>query len=185
MKQISTVAGGLILVTGIMVLGAGCGSEGESPTGGSGPTGPSGEAPIVLGIEPADETAGVDPTSTVGILFNTPMDTLSVESCFYLSGGQSMHTWMDSLGHHHRGGMGGHMRDMDHMIAWMDSVCYEGDLHWNAVGDSCYFEPGRPLPPGSDHMIYLYGSVRSRDGIEMDMTGFTYGGPMSHFRTRE
>jgi hypothetical protein len=110
------------------------------------------------------------------------MDTHSVMGAFHLAGGPEMALWMDSVGHHQgMGGMG--MMNMDHMMQWMDSVEYSGQWHWNAVKDSCWFVSDSMLFPDADHMIYMYGTVRSHDGMIMDMDSMQFGGPMIHFHT--
>jgi hypothetical protein len=102
---------------------------------------------------------------------------------FHLSGGAEMALWMDSLGHHQgMGGMG--MMNMDHMMRWMDSVEYTGQWYWNATKDSCWFVADSMLKPDADHMLYLYGTMRSHQGTMMNMDTMQYGGPMYHFRTQ-
>jgi hypothetical protein len=160
----------------VLVVGCSIGDKNTSPA-----TNPEAR-PLIVSMDPAAGATGVPTSTSVGIKFDMPMDSASVASCFFLSGGEPMHAWMDSLGHHH-GMMGGHMVNMGHMMAWMDTLCLAGDLHWNADHDSCYFAPRAPLRPLTDHMAYLNGAVRSSHGEEMDMAQFDDGGPMLHFRT--
>lgn len=141
------------------------------------------EAPEILAVEPRDGQMGALTTTAVGIKFDMPMDPASLRAGFHLSGGDEMHAWMDSLGHHGGGMMGDPMVDMDHMLAWMDSVHYQGDWHWNDLMDSCYFVPDQPLMPHTDHMIYLYGDILSAHGTHMEMGNHAFGGPMFHFQT--
>ncbi len=162
------------------LISIGCSSNDDSLIRAENPS----EAPLVTAIQPLDGSVDVPTTAWVGIRFDRPMDTASVEACFYLSGGESMHAWMDSIDHHRGGMMGRHMVDMKHMMAWMDTLCLQGEMHWNEVMDSCYFDPHGGLLPATDYMLYLYGEVRSRHGVAMDASEFEYGGPMYHFRTR-
>ena len=155
----------------------GCGDD-NTPMGGQ----TNGTAPVITGITPADAVIDASRSANVGIGFSVPMDPNSVMDAFHLSGGSEMHRWMDSLGHHRRmGGMG--MMDMGHMMEWMDSIGYDGRWHWNERRDSCWFDPDSTLLSDADHMIYLYGPVRSHDGTAMMMDRMMYGGPMFHFRT--
>jgi len=155
----------------------GCGDD-NTPMGGQ----TNGTAPVITAITPVDEAINVSRSATVGISFIVPMDVNSVMDAFHLSGGSEMHSWMDSLSHHRRGGGMG-MMSMGHMMEWMDSIEYDGHWHWNERRDSCWFDPDSTLSPDADHMIYLYGSVRSHDGTAMMMDRMMYGGPMFHFRT--
>jgi len=159
-------------------LWTGCTGDSEPPS----QSGSPGDEPLIVAIDPPDGSADVPTGASVGVRFDMPMDTASVASCFFLSGGEPMHAWMDSLGHH-RGRMGRGMMNMGHMMAWMDTLCLPGVLHWNERQDSCYYSPRHSLPPLTDHMIYMRGTIRSRQGTRMDMSGYPNGGPMSHFRT--
>lgn len=142
----------------------------------------NGTAPTITAVSPANGTSNVPRSSTIGIRFNVPMDTNSVMGAFHLAGGSDVGLWMDSIGHHMgTGGMG--MTNMDHMMQWMDSIQYNGQWHWNTNRDSCWFDPDSSLMPDTDHMIYLYGNMRSHDGMMMDIDTMQYGGPMYHFRT--
>lgn len=142
----------------------------------------NGTAPAITAVSPANGTVNVSRSSAIGIRFSVSMDTNSVMGSFHLSGGPEMALWMDSVGHHQgMGGMG--MMNMDHMMQWMDTIEYSGQWHWNASRDSCWFVPDSMLMSNADHMIYMYGTVRSQGGMMMDMDTMQYGGPMYHFRT--
>ena len=135
-------------------LWTGCTGDSEPPS----QSGSPGDEPLIVAIDPPDGSADVPTGASVGVRFDMPMDTASVASCFFLSGGEPMH-------------------------AWMDTLCLPGVLHWNERQDSCYYSPRHSLPPLTDHMIYMRGTIRSRQGTRMDMSGYPNGGPMSHFRT--
>ncbi|MFZ1682893.1 MAG: Ig-like domain-containing protein [Candidatus Zixiibacteriota bacterium] len=140
--------------------------------------------PIVTAVSPVNGATSVSRRASIGMRFNTTMDTGSVMGAFHLAGGTQMDLWMDSVGHHQgMGGMG--MMDMDHMMQWLDSIQYPGQWHWNGVRDSCWFVPDSLLLPNANHMIYLYGSMRSHDGMMMNTDSMSYGGPMYHFHTQQ
>jgi len=140
------------------------------------------ESPQIQRVTPSDGATGVDVAETVCLKFSLPMDTLSVMSAMHLSFGSSMHEWMDTLSHRETmGGMG--MADMDSMMSWMDSIHSAGSLHWNAAMDSCEFIPAAPLAPGAEHMLLLFGPVRSRSGGMMDMSHMSNRTYMTHFTT--
>jgi hypothetical protein len=161
----------------VSLASIGCGDD-SSPMGDQS----NGTAPVIAAVTPADAAINVFRSANVGIGFIVPMDTNSVMDAFHLCGGSEMHQWMDSLGHHRRmGGMG--MMNMGHMMEWMDSIDYDGRWHWNERRDSCWFDPDSTLMSDADHMIYLYGPVRSHDGMAMVTDRMMYGGPMYHFRT--
>jgi hypothetical protein len=166
------------VATASVVLLGGCSSD--SNTIGNQFTG---AAPSVAAVSPADGAINVSRTTTIGMRFTTPMDTNSVMGAFHLAGGPEMGLWMDSVGHH-QGMMGGGMMNMGHMMQWMDSIEYHGQWHWNANRDSCWFAADSMLVPNADHMIYLYGDMRSQSGMMMKMDTMQYGGPMYHFHTQ-
>lgn len=127
--------------------------------------------PQAVSVFPKDGAQGVNPSAHVSIRFSGPMDTSSVDSHFYLSGGASMHEWMDSLENSHHGGMhgGDGWMDMDHMYEWMDSIQWRGEFHWNDDMDSCYFIPDSLLAGHTDYMFMLFGDVRGMNGHQMHM----------------
>jgi len=171
---IATLGVGLIAV---IIIG-GCSNDSKS-TNSTLPTG----APQLLSASPANGATSVDPASPMSMKFNMPMDTQSVHSNFHLAGGTEMALWMDSLSHHMgMGGMG--MVDMGHMMQWMDSVQYRGQLHWNAALDSCWFATDSGLMPNTNQMMYLYSGVKGQNGHMMVMDTFQYGGYMDHFMTK-
>jgi hypothetical protein len=73
---------------------------------------------LVASTSPQDGATDVPTSRPVVIVFNTSMDEQSVMEYFHCAGGDEMWAWMDSLQSHHTG-IGGHMTDMDHMMAWM------------------------------------------------------------------
>lgn len=174
-KQPAIAASMVVLI--VVLLAVGC-SDDKNSTGNQN----NATNPTLSVVSPADGATNVARTATISMRFSTPMDTNSVMGAFHLSGGPEMALWMDSVGHHQgMGGMG--MMNMDHMMQWMDSVEYSGQWHWNTAKDSCWFVSDSMLFPDADHMIYMYGTVRSHDGIMMDMDTMQFGGPMYHFRT--
>jgi hypothetical protein len=171
---LSTVALGLTM----LAIVGGC-SRNDSSTNSNLPTG----APQLLSVFPANDATSVDPASSVSMKFSMPMDTQSVHSNFHLAGGAEMETWMDSMSRNMgMGGMG--MVDMGHMMQWMDSIQYQGQLHWNGTMDSCWFSADSGLMPNTNQMMYLYAGVKGQNGHMMVMDTFQYGGYMDHFMTK-
>jgi len=171
---VSTVTMGLTL----SVLAGGC-SDSDTSTKSTLPPG----APQLVSAYPADNAVSVDPASLVSLKFNMPMDTQSVHTNFHLAGGAETMLWMDSLSHHMgMGGMG--MMNMGHMMQWIDSIQYDGQLHWNRTMDSCWFLADSGLMPNSSQMMYLYEGVKGQNGHMMVMDTMQYGGYMDHFMTR-
>ncbi len=127
--------------------------------------------PQVVSVFPTDGSQDVSPAAHVAIRFSAPMDTSTVSHHFYLSGGASMHEWMDSLEHRHQGGMhgGNDWMDMDHMYEWMDSIQWHGEFHWNDDLDSCYFDPDSLLAGHTDYMFMLFGDIHGMNGHRMHM----------------
>jgi len=164
------------LISGVIAIGC---SRNDSSTNSNLPIG----APQLLSAYPANGAISVDPASLVSVKFNMPMDTQSVHSNFHLAGGAEMETWMDSLSHNMgMGGMG--MVNMGHMMQWMDSIQYQGQLHWNGTMDSCWFSADSGLMPNTNQMMYLYAGVKGQNGHMMVMDTFQYGGYMDHFMTK-
>ena len=178
----------LILLVSSAFVGAvvltviGCSGESDKVTDSD-----RGIEPAILRIFPANGAVAVSTGVAVGVRFNTPMDTSSVMAGFHLSGGSDMQVWMDSVDH--IGGMAHmNMNQQGQMMQWMDSLQFDGHFAWNESLDSCTFHPDSVLEAGTDHMIFMFGQMKSRGGVMMDMgggmmvsdTGFTY-----HFRTAQ
>ena len=175
-NYLCVVMGGLALMAGLFTFGC---SDDKSPTGNQN----NGTSPSLAVVSPADGATNVSRTASISMRFTSPMDTNSVMGAFHLSGGAEMALWMDSVGHHQgMGGMG--MMNMDHMMQWMDSIEYSGQWYWNTPKDSCWFVADSMFIPDADHMVYLYGTLRSHEGMMMDMDDMQYGGPMYHFHTQ-
>ncbi|MCB2229886.1 Ig-like domain-containing protein [bacterium] len=139
-------------------------------------------APRLISTYPTDGSVGVDPAASLTIVFDIPMDTISVVNNFHMIGGDDMHMWMDSLDHHMgMGGMG--MMGMDHMMDWMDSIQYHWEYHWNDDMDTCLFIPDSALMPNTDYMMFLSGDVHGHNGEMMNMQQMQYDGHMVHFTT--
>lgn len=162
----------------VLALGMGLsGCSDDNPTSGT-----TDQQALVNSTSPRDGATDVPTSSPIVIAFNTSMDTMSVMEYFHCAGGAHMWEWMDSLQDHHTG-MGGHMTDMDHMMAWMRDIELPGRFAWNNEKTRCVFHPDTGLLPHTDYMIYLEDNIRSHDGHMMDQTGLAYGGLMIHFRT--
>ncbi|SYZ72340.1 conserved hypothetical protein [Candidatus Zixiibacteriota bacterium] len=175
MKKIDLILIAIALIAGSLYIW-GCGNNNGNPVQAA-----SG-VPQILKIVPADGATNVAGNSDLAITFNMPMDTASVRGAFFLSGGDSMTTWMDSLGHHM---MMGNMTDMSHMMDWMDSIMDTSRFEWNQSHDSCLVHPYAPLSPNTDYMILMYGSIKGGNGMMMDMEtgGEKSNYEMFHFRT--
>ena len=137
---------------------------------------------LVASTSPQDGATDVPTSSPIVMAFNTSMDTMSVMEYFHCAGGDEMWEWMDSLQDHHTG-MGGHMTDMNHMMAWMRDFELPGRFDWNNEMTECVFHPDTGLFPHTDYMIYVEDNIRSHDGHMMNWTGLPYDGLMIHFRT--
>ena len=113
------------------------------------------------------------------------MDTASVTTNCYLSGGKVMHQWVDSVTHLQgtggMNGMGDH--DRDRMMDWMDSICYSGHFEWNDARDSCVFYPDSALGPNTEHMLYITGDVHSHNDHRMQMDSLQCDGYIFLFTT--
>ena len=140
------------------------------------------EPPIILDIDPEDGAGDVDRNSGVIIRFSQTMDTASVSANCFVIGGSEMRQCLDSLSHAHGGGYAGDCPDSC-MMNWLDTVCCEGQFHWNGSLDSCVFQPDSVLRANEDHMVYLTGPIRSHTGMPMAMDTSEYGGFVSYFRT--
>jgi hypothetical protein len=147
------------------------------------PTSQSDSQVQIIAVTPADGQQNVSRDIAISLVFDMPMDTMSVMSGFHLSGGEQMHEWMDSLEHHHSmGNMG--VTGMGHMIDWLEEFECDGLFHWDEGMDSCEFIPDSMLLSESEYMIFLFGDVRSDDGVVMDMHHLEYDGYMVHFKTK-
>ena len=177
MTRATVLLVGMTLATTMIWLW-GCSDDDHGPRHGNNDT----QAPQIVGVYPQDGAIGVSTAASISLKFDSPMDTTSVMAAFHLAGSSPMHDWMDTLDHYHgMGGMG--MMDMDHMMEWMDSIQYPGHFNWNSAMDSCQFIMDSPLMPNTDHMMFMYGDVKSHGGMMMDMHGLEYDGEMYHFRT--
>ncbi len=142
----------------LLLLLAGC-SDDESPTSLTEDTDVAIET-----VTPADGATGVSPATAITIKFTGPVDTLSIMSNFHLAGGEGMHEWRDSLDHYGGFGMMG-MGHTDHMTAWMDSIHFGGEFHWNEALDSCEFRPDSAMFPATDYLCLLNeGGMRGHRG---------------------
>ncbi|MEJ2722987.1 MAG: Ig-like domain-containing protein [bacterium] len=142
MKTIGLAATILILFTSVAWF-AGCG--GDDPVSQA-----ASPAPEIAGVSPADGATGVATSTAITVDFDMPMDPQSVMENFYVSGGDEMHEWMDSLTYHHNHHHGDWMMDLDHMMEWMDDIHIPGEFHWNDAHDRCEFVPSPGLDPDTD-----------------------------------
>ncbi len=178
MRQFSVTALlGLVLVVSLSWI-AGC-SDDNKTTGNSLPT----TAPKIVRVTPAEGSNDVALKPILDIKFDMPMDSASFRHNFHFTASPGLPSWMDSL-QHHRGMMGGGMMNMGHMMNWLDSIDFHGSFEWNQMLDSCTFYVDSTLMPNTNCMLYVYGDVRGRNGMMMDMNSYQYGGFMLHFRTR-
>jgi hypothetical protein len=179
--KIRIILGIFLVAVTAMILAIGCSSSSDKVINNNPNT-----QPVILRITPANGASLVSRTASIGIKFNTPMDTTTVMSGFHFSGGPGMLLWMDSM--HTTGGMM-HMGgvDRDHMMQWMDTLQMNGHFMWNAALDSCQFAPDSIMSANTEYMTFMYGQIKSHGGMMMNMggngmmssdTGFTY-----HFTT--
>ncbi len=134
-------------------------------------------------IYPADGAENVSTGTSLYMKFVMPMDTSSVRSNIFLSGGPMMHEWVDSLDHY--GGMG-HMNVgmRGHMLDWMDSIEIPGQWHWNGNLDSSEFTPDSTLTHGSQYMIMVNeDGVIGHSGHQMHMGHMDEDMHYFYFRT--
>lgn len=139
-------------------------------------------APKIVSTTPIDGSADATLKPIIGIKFDMPIDTASFMQNFHFTAHQSLPEWMDSL-QHHGSMMGGGMMNMGHMMNWLDSIDFHGEIDWNQELDSCTFYADSTLMPNTSCMLYVYGDVRGRNNMMMNMNGYQYGGYMVHFRT--
>jgi Bacterial Ig-like domain len=127
------------------------------------------ENPQIVSIDPPHEAQNVSTSSSIAIVFDQPMDIDSVTEAFHFTWGDSMHAWMDSLGHHDGPG---HMGHMDHMNDWLDDISHHGEFHWNDLHDSCAFFPDSLMRPNTEYMFMLRGAVQGHHGMFMDFDNY-------------
>ncbi len=139
--------------------------------------------PNVVRTTPNEGSTDAPLKPVIGFKFDMPMDTASFMRNFHFTGDSGLPNWMDSL-QHHRGMMGGGMMNMGHMMNWLDSIDFHGEFDWNQELDSCTFYADSTLMPNTSCMLYVYGDVRGRNNMMMNMNGYQYGGYMVHFRTK-
>jgi len=177
----TTIVGICLVAALATLLAIGCSSSNDKMMNND-----SNAQPAILRITPANGATAVSRSASVGIKFNTSMDTTTVMSGFHFSGGPGMQMWMDSM--NTMGGMNQMgMMDCDNMMQMMDSLQLNGHFHWNATLDSCQFTPDSMMAANTEHMTFMYGQIKSHSGMMMNMggggmmgsdTGFTY-----HFTT--
>lgn len=124
---------------------------------------------LTLRLSPANGATGVPTDARIGIKFSTSMDTLSVMSRLYFTGGSSMQMWMDSMNHSGGTSHEAHHGDAGRMMTLMDSLQFPGHFAWNETLDSCTFVPDSLMMPGTSHMIYMDAGMMSGDGMTMEM----------------
>jgi hypothetical protein len=167
-----------LLIAAVTILVTGC-SEDAKPTDDNLST----TTPKIERVTPAEGNTDAALKPIIGIKFDMSMDTTSFMRNFHFTAHPDLPDWMDSL-QHHSGMMAGGMMNMGHMMDWLDSIEYLGDFDWNDRLDSCTFVADSTLMPNTDCMLYIYGDVRGRNGMMMEMNSYRYGGAMTHFRTR-
>jgi hypothetical protein len=173
---------GLLILIGALVV-AGCSNNNDVTSSGEDSGGETSLA--VAAVYPLDGSTGVPTSASVSIKFTDAVDTNSVMRNMYFSGGQPMLIWRDSLTHY--GGFGMmHTGMRSHMMAWMDSIQYGGEFHWNGALDSCEFVPDS-IAPGTQYLCLLYedgmmghhggmmGGMGSGSSSGYQMFGFTTG----------
>jgi len=140
---------------------------------------------LISKIYPSDGSEGVPTNSIINVAFNDQMDTSTVMNNFFFAGGDEMHEWMDSVTHY--GGLGNmNMGNMDHMMAWMDSIHVPGTNHWNHAMDSCEFIPSGEMMPNTEYMIVMdENKMMHNNGnmTGMNMKHDDYGYHLYHFTT--
>lgn len=145
------------------------------------------ETPSIDNVYPANGESNVNRYGALGIKFDHPMDTGSVNRAMRVVGGSAVKAWMDSLMHRSdsTGGGSGQMGNPpdDRSMDWIDSLASRGTIYWNSASDSCAFRADSTLMPNTEYMILLDGEVRAKDGTVMDMSVFDNGCYMSFFTT--
>lgn len=165
MKSAATLA---IIVMGLilMLITSGCSSSGDkkiyNPNTGA-------SRSLVIRVSPVNGATDVSTNTTIAIKFSEAMDTLSVMSRFYFTGGSSMQMWMDSMDHSGGGGHESHHTDPNRMSTLMDSLQLRGHFDWNGALDSCNFVPDNLIQSGTSYMIQFDAGIMTGDGITMEM----------------
>ncbi len=174
---VSLTLGALLLVSLII----GCGKSDNDQVTNSGSD--SGQ-PLAIRVTPANGATGVATNAAVGIKFSAPMDTLSVMSRLFFTGGSSMQMWMETMNHSGSGGHESHHSDPNRMLTLMDSLQLRGHIAWNEFMDSCSFIPDSLMMPGTAHMMIMDPGMMSGNGMKMEMDMDGTGEAMEfHFTT--
>lgn len=162
----------IVLSFALVLMTNGCNSSGDNKV--NNPETDTGR-PLTVRVSPASGAAGISTNATIAIAFSEPMDTLSVMSRFYFTGGSSMQMWMDSMDHSGGGGHESHHQDPNRMTTLMDSLQLRGHFVWNGRLDSCDFVPDSLFRPGTSYMVQIDAGMTSADGniMEMDINGGT------------
>ncbi len=164
-NQIKTA--GILTVMAVLFLLAGCNKNKITPSSANS---------FVLSVQPPDQAAGVVVSTSIQVVFASPMDTSSVTANFCLVGGETMYEVMDSLNHS--------MMDYQDMMAWMRSESFPGHFQWNSKSDSGLFLPDSSLMHQTQYMIYMGREMESmhKDGMmdHGEMMGKDF---ISHFST--
>ena len=172
---VSLALGALLLVSLII----GCGKSGNDQI-----TNPNTKSGLTVRMTPANGATGVATNAAIGIKFSAPMDTLSVMSRLFFTGGSSMQMWMDSMNHSGGGGHESHHTDPNRMLTLMDSLQLHGHFAWNETMDSCSFTPDSLMMPGTTHMMIMDPGMMSGSGMKMEMDMDGTSEPMEfHFTT--
>jgi hypothetical protein len=174
---VSLALGALLLMSLII----GCGkSDNDQVTN---PITQNGQS-LTIRVTPANGATGVTTDAAIGIKFSAPMDTLSVMSRLYFTGGSSMQMWMDSMNHSGGGGHESHHTDPNRMLTLMDSLQLHGQFVWNEAMDSCSFILDSLMMPGTAHMMIMDPGMMSGTGMKMTMDMDGTSEPMEfHFTT--
>lgn len=165
MKNAATLAV-IALSLILMLMTAGCGTSGNERVSNSDTPG---ARPLTVRLSPANGATGVSTVAAIGITFSAAMDTLSVMSRLYFTGGSSMQMWMDSMDHSGGGGHESHHTDPNRMYTLMDSLQLRGRFDWNGSLDSCSFIPDSLLRSGTSYMLQIDAGIMTADGMTMEM----------------
>lgn len=177
MRWVSLILGAILVVS---LISACSNSGNDMMNNSSAPTGRS----LTLRVTPSNGATGVPRNAAIGIKFSAPMDTLSVMSRLFFTGGSSMQMWMDSMNHSGGGGHESHHSDPNRMLTLMDSLQMKGHLAWNETMDSCSFIPDSLMMPGTTHMMIMDPGMMSGAGMKMEMDMDGTSEPMEfHFTT--
>lgn len=125
--------------------------------------------PLTVRVSPANGAVDISTNATIAMTFSEPMDTLSVMSRLYFTGGSSMQMWMDSMDHSGGGGHESHHTDPNRMYTLMDSLQLRGRFAWNGSLDSCRFIPDSLLRSGTSYLLQIDAGIMTVDGMTMDM----------------